>query len=88
VLRGRRVPRLLLLVPALLGTATLAPYGVVGVVDLVLATVGLVPVARGDFATDRDALLVSWIGLGAFAVYGASLAVAARSYWRRTRPVR
>jgi D-alanyl-D-alanine dipeptidase len=85
LLRGRRVPRLVLLVPALLGTATLAPYGVVGVADLTLATAGVVPVARGELPTAADALLVSWIGLGAFAAYGVSLAVAARWYWRRTR---
>ncbi|MEV0841246.1 hypothetical protein AB0I55_17015 [Actinocatenispora sera] len=88
LLRGRRVPRLVLLVPALLGTATLAPYGVVGVVDLALATAGAVPVVRGDLPTDADALLVSWIGIGAFAGYGVSLAVSAYSYWRRTRPAR
>jgi D-alanyl-D-alanine dipeptidase len=85
LLRGRRVPRLVLLVPALLGTATLAPYGVVGVADLTLATAGVVQVARGELPTAADALLVSWIGLGAFAAYGVSLAVAARWYWRRTR---
>ncbi|MEV6973446.1 hypothetical protein [Kitasatospora sp. NPDC093806] len=83
-LRGRPVPRWLPLVPALLGAGTLAPYGVVGVGYLALATVGAVDVPRGDFPTAGDTLLVCWIGLGAFAVYGVALAVAARSYWRRT----
>ncbi|WP_327679330.1 hypothetical protein [Kitasatospora sp. NBC_00458] len=83
-LSGRRVPRWLPLAPALLGAGTLAPYGVVGVGYAALATVGLIEVRSGDFPTAEGALLVSWIGLGAFAVYGVALAVAARSYWRRT----
>ncbi|WP_380277903.1 hypothetical protein [Kitasatospora purpeofusca] len=84
LLAGRRVPRWLPLVPALLGAATLAPYGVVGVGWAALATAGAVEVPRGDFPSAADTLLVAWIGLGAFAVYGVALAVAARSYWRRT----
>lgn len=85
-LRGRRVPRWLPLTPALLGAATLAPYGVLGVGYLVLATSGAVPMRRGDFHSAGDALLVGWIGMAAFAVYGIALTVAARSYWLRTRP--
>lgn len=85
-LRGRRVPRLLPLAPALLGAATLAPYGVVGVGYLALATTGVVTIRRGDFHSSGDALLVGWIGMVAFAVYGIALTVAARSYWLRTRP--
>ncbi|MFF3091340.1 hypothetical protein ACFVRB_40795 [Streptomyces nojiriensis] len=86
LLRGRRVPRWLPLTPALLGAATLAPYGVLGVGYLVLATAGVVAVRRGDFPSPGDALLVGWIGMAAFAVYGIALTVAARSYWLRTRP--
>ncbi|MFI1254311.1 hypothetical protein ACH4U6_10950 [Streptomyces netropsis] len=86
VLGGRRVPRWLPLAPALIGAATLAPYGVVGVGYCALATVGAVRIRPGDFPSSADALLVSWIGLGAFAVYGVALTVAARSYWLRTRP--
>ncbi|MFI6509423.1 hypothetical protein ACIBCT_17580 [Streptosporangium sp. NPDC050855] len=86
-LRGRRVPRWLPLAPALVGVATLAPYGVAGLVYAALGTAGVVAVPRGDFPTPGDALLVIWFGLGAFAVYGVALAVAARSYLRRTRPV-
>ncbi|MFP3991377.1 hypothetical protein U9R90_28710 [Streptomyces sp. E11-3] len=86
VLHGRRVPRWLPLTPALIGAATLAPYGAVGVSYAALGTAGLVDIPAGDFPSPADALLVSWIGLGGFAVYGAALLVAARSYWLRTRP--
>nr|WP_243274982.1 hypothetical protein [Streptomyces albus] len=88
LLRGRRVPRRLPLAPALLGAATLAPYGALGLAYQALATAGAVPVRRGDFPTAGDALLAGWIGVAAFAVYGSALAVAARSYWLRTRPRR
>ncbi|MFD3817073.1 hypothetical protein ACFWRZ_18560 [Streptomyces rubiginosohelvolus] len=87
-LRGRRVPRGLPLAPALLGAATLAPYGVVGTGYLALVTAGAVTMGRGDFPSEGDALLVGWTGITAFAVYGVALAVAARSYWLRTRTVR
>ncbi|MEU1880475.1 hypothetical protein ABZ470_24480 [Streptosporangium sp. NPDC020072] len=86
VLRGRRVPRWLPLTPALIGAATLAPYGAAGVVYATLGTAGVITVSRGDFSTVGDALLVTWFGLGAFAAYGLALALAAWSYWRRTRP--
>ncbi|MBE1531154.1 hypothetical protein [Actinomadura algeriensis] len=52
-----------------------------------LATVGVLSMPRGDFPTADDALLVAWIGMAAFAVYGVALTVAARSYWFRTRPI-
>jgi hypothetical protein len=78
------LPRWLLLAPSLLGAATLAPYGVVGVGYLALATAGVVTIPAGDFPTGADALLVSWIGLGAFAGYGVALAVVAYDFWRRT----
>ncbi|MFI9330470.1 hypothetical protein ACIGZJ_23360 [Kitasatospora sp. NPDC052868] len=84
VLRGRPVPRWLPLTPALLGAATLAPYGVLGLGYLALATAGAVTIRPGDFHSEADALLVGWIGFCAFAVYGVALAVAARSYWQRT----
>ncbi|MFD9082979.1 hypothetical protein ACFYYM_34355 [Streptomyces erythrochromogenes] len=85
-LRGRRVPRWLPLAPALLGAATLAPYGVAGLGYLALDTVGVVTMRRGDFHSSGDALLVGWVGMVAFAVYGIALTIAARSYWLRTRP--
>ncbi|MFD5004105.1 hypothetical protein ACFWMV_14455 [Streptomyces mutabilis] len=84
-LRGRRVPRWLPLAPALIGAATLAPYGVFGVGYAALATAGVVTMRRGDFPSSSDALLVGWIGMAAFAVYGVALIVAIRSYWLRTR---
>ncbi|MCZ4119839.1 hypothetical protein [Streptomyces sp. H39-S7] len=84
-LHDRRVPRWLPLTPALLGAATLLPYGVFGSGYLALVSAGAVTLRRGDFHSAHDALLVSWIGIAAFAVYGLALTVAARSYWRRTR---
>ncbi|GAA3489657.1 hypothetical protein [Streptomyces cremeus] len=86
-LAGRRVPRWLPLTPALLGAATLVPYGLIGSGYLTLATLGVLDLPPGDFRTGADALLVSWAGMGAFAPYGLALAVAAHSYWRRTRPL-
>ncbi len=87
LLHGRRVPRWLPMAPALIGAATLAPYGLLGIGYCALATVGAVTMRPGDFPSSGDALSVSWIGMTAFAVYGAALAIAARSYWLRTRPV-
>ncbi len=84
LLRGRRVPRWLPLAPALLGAATLAPYGVVGTGYLVLCGAGVFGIRQGDFATPGQALEVAWVGIAAFAGYGVALALAARSYWRRT----
>jgi D-alanyl-D-alanine dipeptidase len=83
-LRDRRVPRWLPLTPALLGAATLAPYGVIGVCYSALATADVVTIRRGDFHSPEDALLVTWIGTTAFAVFGLALIVTARSYWLRT----
>lgn len=85
-LRGRRVPRWLPLAPALIGAATLAPYGVFGVVYAALSTAGVVEMRRGDFPSSGHALLVVWIGMVAFAVYGVALVAAVRSYWLRTVP--
>ncbi|MCT9930473.1 hypothetical protein N5079_09615 [Planotetraspora sp. A-T 1434] len=86
-LRGRRVPRWLPLTPALIGAATLAPYGAAGTAYAALGTAGVVTVSRGDFPTSGDALLVTWFGVGAFAAYGIALGAAAWSYLRRTQPV-
>ncbi|MER7848041.1 hypothetical protein ABTZ03_29320 [Kitasatospora sp. NPDC096077] len=84
-LRGRRVPRWLPLTPALLGAATLVPYGLVGLGYLALCTLGVVGIRQGELATPEQALQVAWVGAAAFAGYGVALAVAARWYWRRTR---
>lgn len=85
-LRGRRVPRGLLLVPAVIGAATLAPYGALGAGYMALATTGVVTMRQGDFPSPEDALLVGWIGMVAFGVYGFALIAATRSYGKRTRP--
>ncbi|MEV6833766.1 hypothetical protein AB0N17_04465 [Streptomyces sp. NPDC051133] len=87
LLHGRRVPRWLPLTPSLIGAATLAPYGVLGLAYCALATAGVTTMRKGDFHTSGDALLVSWPGMIAFAVHGVALTVAARSYWLRTRPI-
>ncbi|WBP87698.1 hypothetical protein [Kitasatospora cathayae] len=83
-LRGRAVPRWLPLTPALIGAATLAPYGLVGIGYLALCSAGVIGIRTGEFATPEQALQVAWVGACAFAGYGVALAVAARSYWRRT----
>lgn len=85
-LRGRRVPRRLPLAPAAIGAATPAPYGVFGVAYAALSSAGVVTMRRGDFPSSSDALLVTWVGMTAFAVHGTALVVAIRSYWLRTRP--
>jgi hypothetical protein len=59
---------------------------VFGVGYAALATAGVVTMQRGDFHSSGDALLVGWIGMVAFAVYGGALIVATRSYWIRTTP--
>ncbi|MFF2401642.1 hypothetical protein [Streptomyces goshikiensis] len=46
----------------------------------------MVTIRRGDFDSSGDALLVGWIGMVAFAVYGIALTIGAYSYWLRTRP--
>ncbi|SHF83341.1 hypothetical protein [Streptoalloteichus hindustanus] len=86
LLTGRPVPRWLPLTPALLGAATLAPYGVLGLGYLTLNALGLVTIRQGDFQSTEDVLLVAWCGMVAFCGYGLALAVAARSYFVRTRP--
>lgn len=85
LLHGQRVPRWLPLSPAVIGAATLAPYGVLGLGYCTLAAFGVVTMPRGDFENSGDTLQVAWIGMVAFAGFGVALAIAARSYWRRTR---
>ncbi|MEU1286582.1 hypothetical protein [Kitasatospora sp. NPDC005856] len=84
LLRGRRVPRWLPLTPALVGAATLAPYGVIGIGYLTLCTAGVTRIRLGEFASEQSALEIAWVGMCGFAGYGVALVVAARSYWRRT----
>ncbi|OKJ13773.1 hypothetical protein AMK19_10175 [Kitasatospora sp. CB01950] len=87
LLHRRRVPRWLPLTPALIGAATLAPYGMLGIGYCTLASVGVMTMRQGDAPSSQDALLMGWIGMVAFAGYGVALTVAARSYWLRTRPI-
>jgi hypothetical protein len=84
LLRGRRVPRWLPLTPALIGAATLVPYGLVGIGYLSLCATGVTEIRVGALATAGQALQIGWVGMCAFAGYGVALAVATRSYWRRT----
>ncbi|MFE7529591.1 hypothetical protein ACFU7Y_28320 [Kitasatospora sp. NPDC057542] len=83
-LSGRRVPRWLPLTPALLGAATLAPYGLFGMGYLTLCTAGVTRIRLGELAGEQSALEIAWVGMCGFAGYGVALVVAARSYWRRT----
>ncbi|MER7674599.1 hypothetical protein ABTY61_39905 [Kitasatospora sp. NPDC096128] len=83
-LRGRAVPRWLPLAPALIGAVTLAPYGLLGIGYLVLCTAGVTGMRVGALGTPEQAIQIGWVGMCAFAGYGVALAVAARSYWRRT----
>ncbi|MFD8026884.1 hypothetical protein ACFV6G_41575 [Streptomyces lavendulae] len=82
---GLRLPRWLPLTPALIGTATLVPYGLLGLGYLALAQTGAVGIRSGDFDSEDHTLLVGWIGYTAFSGYGVALLAATRWYWRRTR---
>ncbi|WP_285530325.1 hypothetical protein [Streptomyces lavendulae] len=82
---GLRLPRWLPLTPALIGTATLVPYGLLGLGYLVLAQTGAVGISSGAFHSEDDTLLVAWIGYTAFSGYGVALLAATRWYWGRTR---
>lgn len=82
---GERLPRWLLLTPSFIGAGTLVPYGVLGIGYLVLVSTGVLSLSAGDLPTRADALLVAWIGLAAFAVFGTALGIAAWSFWGRTR---
>ncbi|WP_198165711.1 hypothetical protein [Agromyces laixinhei] len=84
VLNGRRVPRWLPLTPALVGAATLLPYGAIGLGYATLVATDVVSIRAGDFPTPEDALLATWVGMIAFCGYGLALAAAANSYRRRT----
>lgn len=85
-LGGRRVPRALPMVPAVIGAASLLPYGVIGLGYCTLATAGAITMRAGDFPSSGDALLAAWPGIGGFCGYGVALTVALRAYWLRTRP--
>ncbi|MEU1674675.1 hypothetical protein ABZ752_22000 [Streptomyces roseifaciens] len=88
-LSGRRVPRLLPLVPAWLTGGALSLYGVVLNVMVLLSVTGVTsPVEpRPPFHTSASLTWMVWFGGLAFGGLGFALIVAARSYAARTRYV-
>ncbi|MFE1320784.1 hypothetical protein [Kitasatospora phosalacinea] len=88
-LAGRRVPRLLPLLPAWLTGVPLAVYGaVLNVLAVLLATGVLAPAEPGPpFTAARQVNWMVEFGGLAFAGLGSALVLAARSYGARTRPV-
>ncbi|MGW1342748.1 hypothetical protein ACWCOV_16990 [Kribbella sp. NPDC002412] len=88
LLHTYRLPRWLLLLPALTGAASLTLYGVPLVIwgSLTLAGVATAEGDPGPFTASGLAWMVVFGGL-AFGGLGAALAVSARSYLRRTQPI-
>ncbi|WP_433254508.1 hypothetical protein ACQPYK_12910 [Streptosporangium sp. CA-135522] len=92
VLSGRRVPRLLPLIPAWLTGTTLALYGTALTVAAAVMLVAGVGTGSGPSSTavgggpELSTWMIEFGGL-AFAGLGIGLVVAARSYAARTRPV-
>lgn len=89
VLSGRRVPRLLPLIPAWLTGIPLTMYGAVLIVMAPLMAVGVLPEIKpsGPFTTSSGITWFVEFGGLAFGGLGLGLVVAARSYAARTRPV-
>ncbi|MFH8561383.1 hypothetical protein [Streptomyces sp. NPDC017988] len=90
ILSGRRVPRLLPLIPAWLTGFGLSVYGVFLVIYAPLAAFGVLPAPEPD--TDLGAPLSGTLWLAAFGGtafggLGFALLTAARSYAARSRPV-
>lgn len=77
VLGGRRVPRLLPLVPALVVSGALTTYFGTGVVQMV---------AEGGLGMPGLPAWFGWVAEPAYLVWGIGLGIAALSYGRRTRP--
>ncbi|MCP2165643.1 hypothetical protein [Goodfellowiella coeruleoviolacea] len=88
VLAGRRVPRLLPLLPAWLTAVGLSAYGAFLVVLAPLSAVGVLPrlPPAAPFTTASGMTWMVEFGGLAFAGLGFGLVVAARSYAVRTRP--
>ncbi|MFI6445788.1 hypothetical protein [Kitasatospora sp. NPDC050543] len=89
VLAGRRVPRLLPLLPAWLSAAGLSVYGVFPVVYAPLTATGVLPRMEpsGAFTTGSGVTWMVLFGGVGFGGLGFGLIAAARSYSARTRPV-
>ncbi|MEV7617542.1 hypothetical protein [Streptomyces sp. NPDC089799] len=79
-LRGRRIPRWLLLAPGWASAVALAPYGSLGLA--VMVTGGLSHANTAGFSP-----VVFVIGFLNFFSIGVSLGVCSLSYQRRTKPV-
>ncbi|MFF0478909.1 hypothetical protein [Streptomyces sp. NPDC004284] len=88
-LSGRRVPRLLPLIPAWLTGVPLAMYGAVLLITAPLMAADVLPKAKPDppFTTSSGITWFAEFGGLAFAGLGIGLIVAARSYAARTHPV-
>ncbi|MGP3975927.1 hypothetical protein ACTWQF_18365 [Streptomyces sp. 8N114] len=86
-LSGRRVPRLLPLIPAWLTGGALSVYGVVLNVIALLSATGVISASepKPPFTTSADLTWMVWFGGLAFSGLGFALIVAARSYAARTR---
>ncbi|MEU1818852.1 hypothetical protein ABZ543_27230 [Streptomyces roseifaciens] len=86
-LSGRRVPRLLPLVPAWLTGGALSVYGVVLNVMVLLSATGVTSPfePKPPFHTSASLTWMVWFGGLAFGGLGFALIVAARSYAARTR---
>ncbi|WP_214664451.1 hypothetical protein, partial [Streptomyces javensis] len=88
LLTGRRVPRLLPLLPAWLSAIGLSVYGVVLVIYAPLSAAGALPRIEPD-GTFTSSAGITWMVLFgglAFGGLGFALITAARSYATRTRP--
>ncbi|MFE3450030.1 hypothetical protein ACFXJ8_13955 [Nonomuraea sp. NPDC059194] len=87
VLAGRRVPRLLPLIPAWLTAGTLSVYGVLLICYTALTAIGVLPgvAAVPPFSVESLTWMMLFGGL-AFAGLGIGLIVAAVSYARRSLP--
>ncbi|MEV0645742.1 hypothetical protein AB0I28_10820 [Phytomonospora sp. NPDC050363] len=82
-LAGRRVPRWLVLGPAIAAAVLILAYFVSGTLSLSATALGLIP---GDRAGAADILAGTWLADTSYVVWGAGLAVAAVGYHRLTRP--
>ncbi|MGZ9935551.1 hypothetical protein ACXNSR_37385 [Streptomyces sp. NC-S4] len=88
-LSGRRVPRLLPLIPAWLTGVPLAMYGAAILIMVPLMAAGVLPKIKPSppFTTSSGITWFAEFGGLAFGGLGVGLIVAARSYAARTRPV-
>lgn len=88
-LAGRRVPRMLPLLPAYMCAAGLPIYGLILLIYAPLSAAGFVaaPKLGAPFTSQSGVLWMVAFGGSAFLGIGLGLVVAARSYAERTRPI-